>query len=55
MKKFVMTLAAVLCCAMTMTVFTACGGDDDDTPEAPVTGAYQYWVEFDLTTSYGYD
>jgi hypothetical protein len=25
-----MTLAAVLCCAMTMTVFTACGSDDDD-------------------------
>lgn len=30
MKKILMTLAAVLCCAMTMTVFTACGSDDDD-------------------------
>jgi hypothetical protein len=30
MKKMMMTLAAVLCCAMTMTVFTACGSDDDD-------------------------
>ena len=27
-----MTLAAVLCCAMTTTVFTACGSDDKDTP-----------------------
>ncbi len=35
MKKILMTLAAVLCCAMTMTVFTACGDDKDDnnTPE----------------------
>ena len=24
-----MTLAAVLCCAMTTTVLTACGGSDD--------------------------
>ena len=30
MKKMMMTFAAVLCCAMTMTVFTACGSDDDD-------------------------
>jgi hypothetical protein len=45
-------LAAILCCAVTTTVFTACG--DDDTPTSPVAGAYQYWVEFDLTTSYGY-
>ena len=35
MKKFFMTIAAVLCCAMTTTVFTACGGDGDNstTPE----------------------
>ena len=33
MKKMMMTLAAVLCCAMTMTVFTACGSDDDDKSE----------------------
>ena len=29
MKKTLMTLAAVLCCAMTMTVLTACGSDDE--------------------------
>ncbi len=29
MKKYFMTLAAALCCAMTTTVFTACGSDDD--------------------------
>ena len=36
MKKNLMTLAAILCCAMTMTVFTACGDDkdDDNTPQA---------------------
>ena len=33
MKKMMMTLAAVLCCAMTMTVFTACGSDDDNTKD----------------------
>ena len=33
-----MTLAAVLCCAMTTTVLTACGGDDSgDTPGADTT------------------
>ena len=30
MKKFMMTLAAVLCCAMTMTSFTACSDDEQD-------------------------
>lgn len=29
MKKILMTLAAVLCCAMTTVVFTSCGSDDD--------------------------
>ena len=29
MKKFMMTLAAVLCCALTTVVFTSCGSDDD--------------------------
>jgi hypothetical protein len=29
MKKILMTLAAVLCCAMTAITFTACGDDDD--------------------------
>jgi hypothetical protein len=33
MKKMMMTLAAVLCCAMTMTVFTACGSDDDNSKD----------------------
>ena len=39
MKKIMMTLAAVLCCTMTMTMFTACGGDDDNdnTPTQPTT------------------
>ncbi|MBR4920127.1 MAG: hypothetical protein IKZ62_02270 [Prevotella sp.] len=37
MKKFMMTLAAVLCCAMTTAVFTSCGGGDDNsyTPPEP--------------------
>ena len=34
-EKNLMTLAAVLCCAMTMTVFTACSSDDDNTPKEP--------------------
>ena len=29
-KKFLVTLVAVLCCAMTMSVMTACSSDDDD-------------------------
>ena len=32
MKKILMTLAAVFCCAMTMTVFTACNNDDENEP-----------------------
>lgn len=32
MKKM-LTLAAILCCAMTATVFTACGSDDDNSSE----------------------
>ena len=45
MKKFLMTLAAVLCCAMTTTVFTACS-DDENEPKtytyrlAMVIGSY---------------
>ena len=35
MKKILMTLAAVLCCAMTMTVLTACSNDNDDNPVTP--------------------
>lgn len=30
MKKYLLTLAAVICCAMTTTVFTACSSDDGD-------------------------
>jgi hypothetical protein len=29
-KKYLMTLLAVLCCAMTMVVMTACSNDDDN-------------------------
>ena len=43
-----MTLAAVLCCAMTTTVFTACGDDDDnDTPaERKIVG---YQVDYSVS------
>ena len=37
MKKFMMTLAAVLCCAMTTTVFTSCNSEE----EHPVTYSYE--------------
>ena len=30
MKKYLMTLAAVLCCAMVSVVFTSCSKDDDN-------------------------
>ena len=53
MKKILMTLAAVLCYAMTTTVFTACGSDSDDDntntpPVQPKVVAYQvdYSLEF---------
>ena len=49
-----MTLAAVVCCWVTTTVFTACG-DDNLTSTSPVAGPYQYYVEFDMTSSYGYN
>jgi hypothetical protein len=35
-----MTLAAVLCCAMTISMFTACGGDDE-TPQPQTPGEQQ--------------
>ena len=52
MKKSLKTLAAVLCCAMTMTVFTACIDTVDNpvTPEPvnPETPAQQaFWAPFD--------
>ena len=43
MKKILMTLAAVLCCTMTTTVLTACGGDDEPT----YSTSYHYRVHFD--------
>ena len=49
-----MTLAAVLCCAMLTTVFTACGSDDDSsTPALPKIVAYQvdYSLEFPKETT----
>lgn len=44
MKKFLMTLAALVCCVMTTTVFTACG--DEDTPTT-----YRYQVALDKRSS----
>ena len=35
MRKIIMTLAAVLSCSMTMTVFTACTNDNYDNPVSP--------------------
>lgn len=54
MNKIFITLATVLCCWATITVFTACG-DDNPTSTSPVAGPYQYFVEFDITSSYGYN
>ena len=55
MKKILMTLAAVLCCAMTTTVFTACGSDGDSTPPVPEVVSYQvdYSLEFPQETTQG--
>ena len=44
MRKFLMTLAALICCVMTTTVFTACG--DEDTPTT-----YRYQVALDKRSS----
>ena len=35
-KKYLITLAAVLCCAMTMVVLTACTSDNNDNPATGV-------------------
>ena len=43
MKKILMTLAAVLCCAMTTTVFTACNNDDENEPRE-----YTYDISLDF-------
>ena len=37
-KKYLMKLAAVLCCAMTMAVLTACTSDNEDNPAPGVDG-----------------
>jgi len=50
MKKIIMTLAAVLCCAMTMTVFTACGDDDDEDNKKPEDVATSGVMECQLYT-----
>ena len=44
MKKFLMTLAALVCCVMTTAVFTACG--DEGTPTT-----YRYQVALDKRSS----
>lgn len=44
MKKFLMTLAALVCCVMTTTVFSACG--DEDTPTT-----YRYQIALDKRSS----
>ena len=38
MRKIMMTLAAVLCCVMTMAVFSACTSDNDDNPVSGIDG-----------------
>ena len=54
MKKILMTLAAVLCCWVTITVFTACGDDDDNTPRADDTKPAKIAMVFHfLNTSIG--
>ena len=51
MKKTLMTLAAVLCCAMMTTVVTACGDDEGNTKyAADVTPAAEK-MDYILTTS----
>ena len=66
MKIKMMTLAAVFCCALSSTMFTACGSDDDDDDKVqvdetkPVGGVVDYGLvvnesmlsAFDLTVEY---
>ena len=47
MKKFMMTLAAVFCCAMTTAVFTSCGDDDSGSSPAKRT-LIGYQVSYSL-------
>ena len=37
-KKYLMKVAAILCCAMTMAVLTACTSDNNDNPATGVDG-----------------
>jgi hypothetical protein len=48
MKKYLFTLAAVLCCAMATTVFTACGDDDDDDKKADDNTPKKVSIDFVL-------
>ena len=47
MKKYLMTLAAVLCCGMMATMFTACGSDDDGDE------IVKYWTETVGSNAFG--
>ncbi|MBO4801345.1 MAG: hypothetical protein J5545_05705 [Bacteroidaceae bacterium] len=53
MKKFMMTLAAVLCCALTTSVFTACGSDDDDPKPNGSDKKYVVNMYFDIALAQG--
>ena len=48
MKKVLMTLAAVLCCAMTTTVFTACSTDSNNDEGANDKTPKYMMMEFDI-------
>ena len=44
MKKILMTLAALFCCTMTMTVFTACSVNDNNDPVTPLEPRADYTI-----------
>ncbi len=46
MKKILMTLAAVLCCAMTTTVFTACSVEDNPLPQPEPESLAEYTIMY---------
>ena len=48
-----MTLAAVLCCALTTSVFTACGSDDDDLKPNGSDTKYTVKMYFDIALAQG--
>ena len=43
-KKYLLTLAAVLCCVMTMTVMTACVNDDNSAGSDRPSGQTEYAI-----------